>query len=185
VTTDAGHQSTELARCRATLDRADWAAYQRHARRHATAGLTTYSWALMIVISLAAALLGLGLEIRNDAAFHEPSAGDVLVPVALVVLGIWLVAVVIVNSRIRRRWYGQPVGPLELTADSGGATVQRSGQSTRFTWESALAWSEDGDRIYVSIAPGVGWPFPKRDFRSAEDLDRLRMVLRDVGAPRR
>ena len=95
------------------------------------------------------------------------------------------VGAVFLSAWFRRAWYRALAGRVELTADVDGATVRRTGQATQFAWASVLAWSEDADRLYVSIVPNVGWPFPKGDFRSQEEVDRLRMVLTDSGAPKR
>ena len=194
MTTDADHPpATELARCRATLDRTDWAAYQRHSRRHVAARASAVNWGLLILIGAAAVLIGMSLVIKDGSSGSEVVApagptfgvGEVVLLTGGVLLLATFVGAVFLSAWFRRAWYRALAGRVELTADVDGATVRRTGQETRFTWASVLAWSEDADRLYVSIAPNVGWPLPKGDFRSHEEVDRIRMVLADSGAPKR
>ena len=148
---------------------------------------------LLILIGAAAVLIGMSLGIKDGSSGSEAVApagptfgvGEVVLLTGGVLLLATLVGAVFLSAWFRRAWYRALAGPVELTADVDGATVRRTGQETRFTWASVLAWSEDAGRLYVSIAPNVGWPLPKGDFRSHEEVDRIRMVLADSGAPKR
>ncbi len=164
---------------RTTLGRADWRAFQRHAGGHVVVRARAINLVFVAFALSAAVAIGLGLGMQQSTS-QTPPAAQLLLGIGALMLLLGMVVMVAGRRWFLHRWWDLTSGRYELASTISGASIRRKGQTVEFTWESVIGWSEDQDRFYLSVAPYVGWPLPKRDFGSEDDVDLLRMLLVDA-----
>lgn len=157
----------------ATTSQDDWRKYLIVARRH----LLPNVGAARAVYIVAGALIGVGLGLLPSAGF----AGVVL----LVAIAVAFAAAVTMNARYTSALRGGLAGELTVFVSVTEVTVAREGQRTSFSWSGVKGWSEDPDRIYMTVAPFVGWPLPKSGFLTQELANEFREHLAAAKQPTR